>query len=252
MQNPIPHFDTKPVIASPWTPNLPLHKSDIQSVAVWVQLPDLPLKYWKPEVLGRITSQLGVPIMPDTLTRLKERGQFARVLVHMEIKEEPKTMVYYKNEKGRLIHQPVTYEWTPVKCSKCKGYGHSTMECRKKTELPQRVWKPKTIIQPVAQTVSQPLQLKEQPSQQQHAHKERRNTADNNPVITSNHFNVLQDGIEELQELQKQNKETRTAEEEPDKGIELAVILPLQQPTGNIINSENLTALNRREVGKNP
>lgn len=69
-----------------------------------------PLKYWKLEVLGRFTSQLGIPMMQDDLTRQKDRGQYARVLVHMEIKDQAKTMVVYKDERGRLMYQKMTYE----------------------------------------------------------------------------------------------------------------------------------------------
>lgn len=121
------NFDHKPVIISPWSPDLPLYRADVQSVVVWVQLPGLPLKYWMPEVLGRLTSQVGLPMMPDNLTRQRDKGQFARVLVHMDIKEQVKHKVYYKDKKGRLIHQPVTYEWMHAKCSICNGYGHETV-----------------------------------------------------------------------------------------------------------------------------
>lgn len=106
----IPPFDHKQVIASPWTSDIPLHKAEIQGVPVWVQLPDLPLKYWKPEVLGRLTSQLGIPMMPDILTTQRDRGQYARVLVHVEIKAQAKEKVFYKDEKMRLVHQTVRYE----------------------------------------------------------------------------------------------------------------------------------------------
>lgn len=70
----MPEFDRKPVIVAPWTPDIPLHKGDIQSVAVWTQLPDLPLKYWKPEVLAKLTSQIGISIMPDAVTRQRDKG----------------------------------------------------------------------------------------------------------------------------------------------------------------------------------
>lgn len=36
MQNSMIHFDEKPLIVLPWTPDLTSNKADIQSVAVWV------------------------------------------------------------------------------------------------------------------------------------------------------------------------------------------------------------------------
>lgn len=62
------HFD-KPVIVSPWTLHLSLHKADVQSAAVFMQLHDFPLKYQNLEVLGRLVSQLGIRLMLDTLTQ---------------------------------------------------------------------------------------------------------------------------------------------------------------------------------------
>lgn len=94
MRTSVVHFDDKPLIVSPWTPDLPLTKADIQSVAVWVQLPGLPLKYWKP-VLGRLTRH---PTNARCINTPKDRGQYARVLVHMAITEQAKTMVVYKDE----------------------------------------------------------------------------------------------------------------------------------------------------------
>lgn len=135
------HFDQKPVIVSPWNPDLPLHKADVQNAAVWVQLHDLPLKYRNPEVLGRLVSQLGIPLMLDPLTQQRDRGKFVRILVNVEIKNKAKQLVFYRNELGRLISQKVVYEWEPVKCTKCGGYGHETEQCRKGKD--RKEWRPK-------------------------------------------------------------------------------------------------------------
>lgn len=69
LQHGVLHFDHKPVIVSPWSPEAPLHKEEVKAVAVWVQMPDLPLKYRNPEVIGRIASQIGIPLMLDPKTQ---------------------------------------------------------------------------------------------------------------------------------------------------------------------------------------
>lgn len=42
------------------------------------------------------------------------------------------------------------YDWLPVKCSCCKGFGHVEVDCRKKQES----WTPKTV-EPVPNTVKE-------------------------------------------------------------------------------------------------
>lgn len=69
-----------------------------------------PLKYWNPKVLCKFASQLGVPIDIDPLTKQKERGNFARILVWMDICEKLKDYVHYRNKYGRMMSQVVKYE----------------------------------------------------------------------------------------------------------------------------------------------
>lgn len=50
------------------------------------------------------------------LSTQKDRGTFAQILAHVDIKDSTKKTVYYKDERGRLlIDQEVHYEWLPVK-----------------------------------------------------------------------------------------------------------------------------------------
>lgn len=43
----------------------------------------------------------------------------------------PPRMIQYINEYGQLVEQGVEYEWLPVKCQTCSGYGHTMSTCRK-------------------------------------------------------------------------------------------------------------------------
>lgn len=123
-------FDRKPLVVVPWTKNMEL-RGDIQKVPVWVQFPYLPLKFWGTENLCRLARQLGYPQEIDILTMQKDRAQFARMQILMEIKEELVESVNYLDEEGRVRVQRVHYEWQPVVCKNCKGYGHLLSECRK-------------------------------------------------------------------------------------------------------------------------
>lgn len=98
---------------------------------VWIQLPGLHLKYLSPNSLGRILSPIGKPRTMDELTRRKGRLQFARVLIDMKIQDNPPDKVKFVNEFGTIMEQRIVYEWKPVKCRNCSGYGHKTDECRR-------------------------------------------------------------------------------------------------------------------------
>lgn len=134
-----PPFDQKPMVVVPWKENMEV-RSDIERVPVWVQFPHLPLKFWGAENLCRLASQLGKPLEIDLLTLKRDRAQFARVQILMEITEELVEMVKYFDEEGRIQSQRVSYEWKPVRCKTCRGYGHGVSECR---HGKKQIWVPK-------------------------------------------------------------------------------------------------------------
>uniref|UniRef100_A0A803PT08 Uncharacterized protein n=1 Tax=Cannabis sativa TaxID=3483 RepID=A0A803PT08_CANSA len=86
------HFDRKPVIVRPWT-------TDLNAVKLH--------------------------------TKDRTRIQFARVLVEMEITDEPPSAIPYFNEFFQLREQKIDYEWIPAKCKKCAGFGHIQEDCRR-------------------------------------------------------------------------------------------------------------------------
>lgn len=130
LQRGTPYFDEIPVVVLPWKENMEL-REDVHKIPVWIQFPQLPLKYWGEENLCRLASQLGIPLQIDMLTRQRDRGQFARMQVQMAITEKLQESVMYEDEHGRLRVQRVHYEWNPVRCTHCKGYGHCVEQCRK-------------------------------------------------------------------------------------------------------------------------
>lgn len=124
------HYDNKPMIVKEWNANQGFNLNNIFSVPVWIQLPGLDLKYWGSNSLGRILSAIGRPRAMDQMTLKKQRLQFARVLIDMEIQPNPPEIIQFISEDGNLLEQKITYEWKPIRCGKCKGYGHGNEECR--------------------------------------------------------------------------------------------------------------------------
>ncbi|CAI9108929.1 OLC1v1008637C1 [Oldenlandia corymbosa var. corymbosa] len=126
----IPQSSRRPLIVKDWDVEDGFRVEAIKPVHVWVQLPKLQLKYWTAKTLSRIITPMGKPIEMDEITSMK-------------INEKVQTTVCFENEYGILQEQQGQYEWLPVKCGNCKGYGHETSTCRKPVE---KTWKEKTIL----------------------------------------------------------------------------------------------------------
>ncbi|XP_060974273.1 uncharacterized protein LOC133039399 [Cannabis sativa] len=131
LENGMIQFDKKPVIIRPWSANLNLIRL-VKSVPLWIRLPNLGLQYWGKKSLSAIVSTLGKPIMVDKHTKDRTQVQFARVLVEIDISDNPDRICWFVNEYGQLVEQEIEYEWLSVKCNHCKGYGHLITDCRKK------------------------------------------------------------------------------------------------------------------------
>lgn len=100
----------------------------MKKVPVWVTLPGLHFSLWNSVVLGRVVSYLGKPLATDRLTAENGRLAYARVLVEMEIKEQPHS-IPVNTPSGKIL-QEVFYGWLPIQCGRCKGYGHFVENCK--------------------------------------------------------------------------------------------------------------------------
>ncbi|CAN0846804.1 hypothetical protein LINGRAHAP2_LOCUS4629 [Linum grandiflorum] len=52
---------------------------------VWVELPDLPIEFYNPIAVMRITSRIGKPVRVDRVTKEGARGKYARVCVEVDL-----------------------------------------------------------------------------------------------------------------------------------------------------------------------
>ena len=68
-----------------WDPDVRFTKEDVWKVPVWVQLRNLELKYWGERSMAKIVSSLGNLIKPDQATQNRDKLQFARVLIEMDV-----------------------------------------------------------------------------------------------------------------------------------------------------------------------
>ncbi|KAL9241937.1 hypothetical protein vseg_015989 [Gypsophila vaccaria] len=156
-------FDSKPMIVKEWTAEMEMKKTDVLSVPTWIQLHQLPLKFWG-KSLPKIAGLVGKYIHSDSATEHKTKLGFARVLVEVEVDQQFPDHISFRDEVGQVMKIAVEYEWKPITCSKCHKMGHATEDCRKdqankpKVKPPQKVWMPvkkpvEALPQPVAQEV---------------------------------------------------------------------------------------------------
>ncbi|XP_062113638.1 uncharacterized protein LOC133824691 [Humulus lupulus] len=97
LQNGIGQFDRKLVIVRPWTQDLDTIRL-VRSVPLWIRLPNLGLQYWGKKCLSALVSTIGKPIMVDKFTNDRSMIRFARVLVEMEITDDPPFIIHFVNE----------------------------------------------------------------------------------------------------------------------------------------------------------
>ncbi|XP_062103589.1 uncharacterized protein LOC133814674 [Humulus lupulus] len=136
------HFDRKPVLLRPWSTDLDTLRV-VNSVPVWMRLPNLGLQYWGLKSLSALVSTIGKPMMMDKVTKEKSMVKFARVLVDVEITDRLPHSISFINERGQLMEQAIEFEWLPTQCSCCKGLGHTASSCKNSQEV---VWRPKQQV----------------------------------------------------------------------------------------------------------
>ncbi|XP_030507193.2 uncharacterized protein LOC115722193 [Cannabis sativa] len=123
-------FNKRPVIMNPWDPNTNFRKEDVKQVPIWVQLEDLELKYWGQKSLFKIVCQVGNPIMVDSVTKERERLNYPRVLIEVQMNQQLPNMLEFEDEFGSNCLVGIHYEWKPIICSNYSGLGHKIEDCR--------------------------------------------------------------------------------------------------------------------------
>ncbi|VFQ91043.1 unnamed protein product [Cuscuta campestris] len=81
-------FDNKPVYVRKWKPGCTIDLNALNDIPIWVQLPDLELKYWSLSGLSKIGSLLGKPIRTDNATATKTKMEYARLQVAVAMNQQ--------------------------------------------------------------------------------------------------------------------------------------------------------------------
>ncbi|XP_062093855.1 uncharacterized protein LOC133799884 [Humulus lupulus] len=135
-------FDRKPVVMKAWSADGSFTKEELYKFPIWVHMYDLHLKYWGNRALAKILSPVGEYLQQDVAKRNRDKLQYARVLIEVTIDQEFLDTVEFLNENDEITYVTLLYEWKPIRCTNCDGYGHSKEVCKKKNEVVKR-WVPK-------------------------------------------------------------------------------------------------------------
>jgi hypothetical protein len=130
-----------PIILKPRTLNTNLLKEDLINIPVWLKFHDVPLAMFSDDGLSLLATLIGTPKRLDTYTSqmCKEswgRSSFSRCMT--EVKSDEVLMDSLTVEiplldgsRSAIEKIRVEYESKPLRCDKCKIFGHTLIDCPK-------------------------------------------------------------------------------------------------------------------------
>ncbi|GFP99380.1 hypothetical protein PHJA_002082100 [Phtheirospermum japonicum] len=104
---------------------------EIKTLPLWVKFPNLPLECWNAQLLSRIASKVGTPLLTDKMTKTMERISYARVLVEVDASKELVRSVSIIDSKGNRFDQLVEFETKPAYCQSCHSISHVATNCKR-------------------------------------------------------------------------------------------------------------------------
>ena len=117
-----------------------INVDSITSLTIWIQLPELDIKYWGMHSLSKLGSVIGIPLKTDEYTKDKSMLKYAQLLVEMQLEGPFHDFIEFANERDVIIRQKIVYEWRPIRRTHCKMFGHTQEDCRKKSN-PRKEWR---------------------------------------------------------------------------------------------------------------
>lgn len=97
----------------------------------------------------KIAELVGKPLKVAMATQGRDRLNYARVMIEVSMNGAFPEQIQFENEYGKLITQPIYFEWKPIKCSICGLLGHYVTTCMKDHPPVRRTskqWVPKTVV----------------------------------------------------------------------------------------------------------
>ncbi|KAF7127540.1 hypothetical protein RHSIM_Rhsim11G0071500 [Rhododendron simsii] len=134
----------KMLVLKLWKPHMALIKEKFQCVPKWVHFYNVPFEYWMESGLSCIAISVGIPLYADDMTARCKRMSFVKVCVEINLESKLPNSFDLKCPNGDTVIVEVKYPWLPLKCMRCKIFGHSDAHC------PNR---PKEVLVPAMEGV---------------------------------------------------------------------------------------------------
>ena len=99
------YFDVKPFLVKGWNSQVDLQIENIKSLPIWVQLPELDIKFWGSDSLSKFGSVLGIPLKTDKYTRDRTMIKYARLLIDISLDGPFPEYIEFFSEDEVLIRQ---------------------------------------------------------------------------------------------------------------------------------------------------
>ncbi|XP_042487667.1 uncharacterized protein LOC122067893 [Macadamia integrifolia] len=122
-----------------WRPEFSIHDNHTQTKLVWVHFPELPMEYWHEKILLTMAKAAGRPVALDRKTLNGTMGNYARVLVEVDLVGARVEEIQVERMKPGTdivfwFKQRVLYEDDLSRCTLCKKQGHMANQCRDKKD----------------------------------------------------------------------------------------------------------------------
>lgn len=141
------HFGGKLMVLKQWQPHMSLVKEQVNRIPIWAQLYNVPLDLWTTTGLSYVASALGKPLYADRMTESCKRLNYAKICVEVDVNSElPNSFDVLAD--GDKFSIKVWYPSKPLKCGKCKVFGHRPCQTEAVHNLkpnPKQTWMVKTV-----------------------------------------------------------------------------------------------------------
>lgn len=108
-----------------WQPHMAFVKEQLEKIPIWVQFYNVPFEYWTARGLSHIASSVGVPLYADEPTEKCERLNFGRICVEVNLDSSFPDSFELRFPNGDSVEVGIQYPWHPLKCMRCRVFGHS-------------------------------------------------------------------------------------------------------------------------------
>ncbi|GAA0143395.1 hypothetical protein LIER_04088 [Lithospermum erythrorhizon] len=103
-------FARRPLIIKAWSHDAKIERKREVNVPVWVRIPNLILQFWNEEMLSKIGSYIGKPLVVDSATSSLERMAYARVYVEIDVNWELSEFVPLVDDFWNEFQQKINFE----------------------------------------------------------------------------------------------------------------------------------------------